>query len=85
MEWKVCSNYEIIMAPLILNLSEKIAKYIIEYVFVRENKIIMKLQEKEEDEINRMFLQNPDLFIKHREDIFKKKKQEYRKQRKDIQ
>lgn len=73
------------MAPLILNLSEKIAKYISEYVFVRENKIIMKLQDKEECEINRMFLQNPDLFIKHREDILKKKKEEYRKKRADNQ
>jgi hypothetical protein len=67
--------------PLIINMNDKLAKLISEYVFVRENNMIFKLGENEEEEINRMFLQNPDAFIKHKENIIKKKISLYRKQR----
>lgn len=80
--WRIVNNFEIILAPLILNLSTNLAKLISEYVFHRENKMIHKLDDNEEEEMNRLWLQNPDLYVKAKELMALKKKLAYKKENK---
>lgn len=65
--WKVVNNFEIIVAPMVVNVTKKIYFQLQEYFFARENKRASQGIFEDDLDFQRLYLENQDLYFKLRE------------------
>jgi hypothetical protein len=81
--WRVVDNMEIIISPLVVNMTNQIINFMMEYMFVSEsNKLRKNLEDKENKDLLRLFIDDTERYFKIKQQQIEKAKSEM-KQEKD--